>query len=116
MVFKKQTLINEKTLKNKLFQDGIFINWHTRWQKRLTKNKKSIELSLSLMRTANPQTIPRNHKVEEALDAASIKDDLIPLINLLKVLGKPYNERSGITAYQTLPPSSDHVYQTFCGT
>ena len=110
------SLIKEKVPKDKLFQDGVFIDWHKRWQKRLKQNKKSIALSLSLMRRVNPQIIPRNHKVEEALDAASIKDDLTPFINLLKVLGKPYNEHSGINDYQTPSPPSDRVYQTFCGT
>jgi Uncharacterized conserved protein len=35
------------------------------------------EKSLKLMRSANPLVIPRNHKVEEALEAAN-NDDLNP--------------------------------------
>ena len=68
------------------------------------------------MRSNNPQIIPRNHKVEEALDAASAKNNLTPLNNLLKVLSKPYDECSGIAVYQTPPAPSEHIYQTFCGT
>ena len=41
------------------------------------------------MRATNPLNIPRNHKVEEALDAASIKGDLNPMRNLIKVLKIP---------------------------
>ena len=41
------------------------------------------------MRSVNPLVIPRNHKVEEALEAAN-NDDLNPMKNLLKVLEKPY--------------------------
>ena len=37
------------------------------------------------MRSVNPLVIPRNHIVEEALDAAN-KDDLNPMLNLLRVL------------------------------
>ena len=110
------SLTKEKIPNEKLFQNVTFINWYKSWQKRLEKNKKSIELSLSLMRSNNPQIIPRNHKVEEALDAASAKNNLTPFNNLLKVLSKPYDECSGIAVYQTPPAPSEHIYQTFCGT
>ena len=102
--------------KDKLFQNSTFLNWYHRWQTRLTQNKEPIELSLNLMRTTNPLIIPRNHKVEEALDAASINGDLVPMYNLLEVLKKPYDDQSAIIAYQSPPVPNEHVYQTFCGT
>ena len=110
------SLIKEDTLKDKLFQDNTFLKWHQKWKTRLTKNKKPIELSLDLMRNTNPLIIPRNHKVEEVLDAASIKGDLVPMHNLLEVLKKPYDYQSEISAYQNPPLDSERVYQTFCGT
>ena len=110
------SLMKEGVPKDKLFQDSIFLNWYHRWQTRLTQNKKPIELSLRLMRATNPLIIPRNHKVEEALDAASINGDLIPMYNLLKFLKKPYDNQSAIPTYQSPPAPSEHVYQTFCGT
>ena len=99
-----------------LIQDSTFNNWHQQWQKRLMQNKKPKEISLKLMKTANPLIIPRNHKVEEALEAASIKGDMVPMRNLLEVLKKPYDARQGITAYQTPSEPSEQIYQTFCGT
>ena len=108
-------LMKKEFSKDKLFQDSTFLNWHQQWQTRLTQNRKPKELSLSLMRTTNPLVIPRNHKVEEALEAA-INDDLAPMYKLLEVLKKPYDDKSEITAYQSPPPHSEHVYQTFCGT
>ena len=110
------SLTEKKIPKDKLFEDSIFLNWHQQWQARLTKNNKPIELSLNLMRSTNPLIIPRNHKVEEALDAASINGDLVPMHNLLEVLKTPYDNKSEITAYQNPPAPSEHVYQTFCGT
>ena len=110
------SLIKEDVLKDKLFQDSTFLDWHKRWQTRLTQNNRPIELSLSLMRTTNPRIIPRNHKVEEALGAASIDGDLVPMYNLLEVLKTPYEDRPEITAYQSPPAPSEHAYQTFCGT
>jgi len=108
-------LMKENFKKDKLFKKSTFIDWHKRWINRIKQNKKPEELSLNLMRITNPLVIPRNHKVEETLDAAN-NDDLIPLHNLLKVLKKPYDNNSEITKYQSPPPPSGKIYKTFCGT
>ena len=110
------SLSKKDVLKNKLFKDIKFLNWYQQWQNRLTLNKKPIELSLNLMRTSNPLIIPRNHKVEEVLESASINGVLEPLHNLLRVLKKPYDNQSDIIDYQSPPAPSKHKYQTFCGT
>ena len=110
------SLSKENVLKDKLFQDSKFLNWYQRWQTRLTQNKKSKQSSLSLMCTVNPLIIPRNYKVEEALDAASINGDLVPMYNLLEVLKKPYDNRQEIKSYQSPPVPNEKIYQTFCGT
>ena len=109
------SLIKEDALKDILFQKNSFLNWYNRWQERLTQNKRSIEFSLSLMRQANPLIIPRNYKVEEVLEAATINGDLNSMHNLLRVLKKPYDNQLGITSYQLPPAPSEHVYQTICG-
>jgi len=67
------------------------------------------------MRSSNPLVIPRNHRVEEALDGAN-SGDLKPTINLLKILEKPYEDRKEINEYQSPAPPSDKKYKTFCGT
>ena len=41
------------------------------------------------MRNNNPLVIPRNHKVEEALEAAE-KNDLKPFNKILEILKNPY--------------------------
>ena len=66
------------------------------------------------MRSSNPLVIPRNHKVEEALEAAE-QNNLEPFNNILKILKKPYDEQIGNESYQS-PSVSDEKYQTFCGT
>jgi uncharacterized protein YdiU (UPF0061 family) len=65
------------------------------------------------MKKNNPIVIPRNHKVEEALDAAN-NDNLKPMNDLLSILNKPYSAQSNIESFQS--PSNDQNYQTFCGT
>ena len=67
------------------------------------------------MKTVNPIVIPRNHKVEEALDAAN-NGDLKQLKKLIKVLETPYLNQKDIYDYQLPTPTSDQKYQTFCGT
>ena len=58
------------------------------------------------MRRANPWIIPRNHRVEEALAAASDGDDL-----------GPFEESAGNASYAE-PAAADVTagYRTFCGT
>ena len=83
-------------------------NWYQRWRSR--------EISFELMRANNPKVIPRNHKVEEALKAASVDGDLTLFHQLLDVLAKPYeNNYPNIANYQT-PAELGCSYRTFCGT
>ncbi len=69
------------------------------------------------MRRVNPWLIPRNHRVEEALAAASDGGDLGPFERLLAVLRAPYDETAANAAYAE--PAAAEVtagYRTFCGT
>ena len=66
------------------------------------------------MKKNNPLVIPRNHKVEEALEAAE-KNDLKPITQLLEILKDPYTQKEDTLNYQ-IPSRSDEKYQTFCGT
>ncbi len=108
-------LMNENIKEDKVYKNENFLGWKEQWQERLKINNNSPEKSLKLMQSANPIVIPRNHKVEEALEAAN-NDDLNPIKNLLKVLEKPYESQEGISEYQSPAPITDKKYQTFCGT
>ena len=66
------------------------------------------------MKNFNPLVIPRNHKVEEALEAAE-KDNIEPINDLLEILKSPYTHQNNILNYQ-IPSDLDEKYQTFCGT
>ena len=65
------------------------------------------------MKKNNPTVIPRNHKIEEALEAAN-NNDLSLTKKLLSILDKPYDNQYDIENYQS--PSNNSEYQTFCGT
>lgn len=98
------------------FNNATFIEWHTHWQARLSRQSYSKESSVNLMLANNPAIIPRNHRVEEALTVASEQGDYTQLHQLLAAVTNPYIETSDYKDYRTPPPPSDRVYQTFCGT
>lgn len=97
------------------YQCNEFQNWYERWQFRIKQNNKSLHSSLQLMRRTNPTVIPRNHKVNQCLEAAS-KGNLQPFQELLLVVQTPYKESLNIKAYQSPPTPHEQVIQTFCGT
>lgn len=69
------------------------------------------------MRRVSPLVIPRNHRVEEALSAASDHGDLGPFERLLDALRRPYDDVDANAPYAE--PASATVtasYRTFCGT
>ncbi|WP_028471968.1 protein adenylyltransferase SelO [Nocardioides alkalitolerans] len=67
------------------------------------------------MDRVNPVYVPRNHLVQEALDAAT-DGDLEPLRQLLDVLAAPYDERPGLERYAAPAPEAFGAYTTYCGT
>ena len=99
---------------NKLFEDNEFITWKKKWEVRLLKNNNTLDKSIELMKSNNPVVIPRNHKVEEALEAAE-QNDLEPINKILEILKNPYDNRDEINDYRS-PSKSNEKYQTFCGT
>jgi len=108
-------LMNQNIKNKKIYNNQSFFDWQKQWQDRLKINNNSPEKSLKLMRSNNPLLIPRNHKVEEVLEAAN-NGDLNPAKNLLKILEKPYENRKEIKEYQSPAPPSNKIYKTFCGT
>ena len=108
-------LMEQNFKKDKIYNNQSFLDWKKQWQIRLKINNSLPKESLKLMRSSNPLVIPRNHKVEEALDAAN-NGDFKPTKNLLKILEKPYEDRKEISEYQSPATLSGKIYKTFCGT
>ncbi|EKN67597.1 hypothetical protein BABA_12745 [Neobacillus bataviensis LMG 21833] len=99
-----------------LFGTPEFDRWYERWQARLGRQKEPKASSHQLMRESNPGVIPRNHRVEEALEAAVNQGDYSVMERLLVVLSKPYAHTNEQVDYCTLPGPSTSPYRTFCGT
>jgi uncharacterized protein YdiU (UPF0061 family) len=97
-----------------LSSDASYHDWHQRWQERLGRQPQSASDVIAHMRRHNPAHIPRNHKVEEALAAATTNADLSVMNRLLAVLAKPYDHSQDHPDYRA--PSGAEAYRTFCGT
>ncbi|RYG90588.1 YdiU family protein [Loktanella sp. IMCC34160] len=99
-----------------LFLDPApFDGWLEHWQARFDADRADPAQRIAAMNRANPIYIPRNHKVEEALSAAT-GGDFGPFRTLLEVLAEPYTERPGLEAFAAPAPDSFGPYTTFCGT
>jgi uncharacterized protein YdiU (UPF0061 family) len=68
------------------------------------------------MRAVNPAFIPRNHRVEQAIDAAIESGDFSPFADLLTVLSRPYEDQAAFAKYANPPQTGKRVFRTFCGT
>ncbi len=99
-----------------LYAAAEFTDWAGRWWARLKRQGIAPAVALENMRRVNPAVIPRNHKVEEALAAATAHGDMSALHSLLAALQKPFTETAENAAYRIPAPKSDEPYRTFCGT
>ncbi|MEI2664287.1 protein adenylyltransferase SelO [Rossellomorea sp. LJF3] len=111
--FRSLTLGREES---DVFNTPEFTSWKERWKERLSRQDEKLEASKQRMRTSNPSVIPRNHRVEEALQAAVEENDYSVMNDLLSVLEDPYAYFPGQKEYCTLPSPSDRPYRTYCGT
>ena len=109
-------LINDGLPDGEQYQNETFQQWHKQWRARLARNSKPLASSLCLMRNHNPAVIPRNHLVEQALNAASDDNDLAPTRALLEALAEPYADRDSDDPYRQSAAPGEQVFQTFCGT
>jgi uncharacterized protein YdiU (UPF0061 family) len=67
------------------------------------------------MRAANPAFIPRNHRVEQMIEAA-VAGDYAPFERLLDVLARPYTDQPDADDLKRPPTPAEVVENTFCGT
>ena len=86
--------------------------WFAQWRSLLT----STDDELVAMRQTNPALIARNHRVEEALRAASEDGDLAPTLRLVAALRNPYELAADDSELQQPPSPAERVTETFCGT
>lgn len=100
-----------------LAPDAAWGDWWARWTRRTGLANGPRPALAAALRATNPRFIPRNLRVEEALDAATERGDLAPFERLLAVLQRPFDEQPDAAPYAEPPaPAQMAGYRTFCGT
>ncbi|CEH33651.1 protein adenylyltransferase SelO [Romboutsia lituseburensis] len=102
--------------KNKgMFGSKEFEHWYKVWKDRLDRQEESKESIQNLMKKSNPYVIPRNYRVEEAIEKAE-SGDYDFMKKLLNVISNPYEYSIDKKDYSNPPEPSKYPYRTFCGT
>jgi len=99
-----------------LFGTKEFAEWQSGWRARLGRQQDDEVEVRRLMERSNPAVIPRNHRVEEALAAATLHGDYGVMDRLLAVLARPYDYDAEHAEYAEPPAEAAVPYRTFCGT
>ncbi|MDO6963303.1 protein adenylyltransferase SelO [Rhizobium alvei] len=100
-----------------LFEDRRGIHeWLDRWRQRLRLAGIAAEQAEIRMKAANPFLIPRNHRIEEAIEAAIERDDFSLFHRLNQALSDPFDDTAANNVFATAPQPEQRVLRTFCGT
>ncbi len=100
-----------------LFSDpAAFDPWAERWLRRIDREGVGVEERRKAMKRADPARIPRNHRVEEVIVAATERDDFGPFEELLAALADPFSDRPEFARFEEPPKPEERITQTFCGT
>ncbi len=89
--------------------------WLDEWGGRFNKVSSSSTDRLEGMKQINPIYIPRNHRVEQAIQAG-LQGDFDLFHELVEVLSKPFEAQAGFEHYELTPTPEEIVRRTFCGT
>lgn len=91
-------------------------SWARLWRARLTRESLESAVRAAAMRQVNPVFIPRNHRIEQVINAAVQREDFAPFAELSAVLSRPYQGQAGFESYANSPQPGERVLRTFCGT
>jgi len=99
------------------FRDpDAFDSWAVAWRRRLNEERVTAADRAAAMRRTNPAYIPRNHRVEAVIQAALLRQDFQPFVELLDAVIRPFEEGPGLERFAWPARPEERVTQTFCGT
>lgn len=90
--------------------------WAATWQQRLSQEPLAAPEIAVTMRSVNPAFIPRNHRIQEAIEAAEERRDFEPFRTMLDVVSRPFDDRPELQPYTAPARPEERVQRTFCGT
>ncbi|MGC6567115.1 MAG: protein adenylyltransferase SelO [Akkermansiaceae bacterium] len=82
--------------------------WLQRWQESGSPDP-------DVMKKTNPVFIPRNHRIEEVIEAGK-REDFEPFHRLHSILQSPFAEQEEHVGFEQTPAPGEVVCNTFCGT
>lgn len=103
--------LHHGTARDQFTDPTAFDDWAVRWHARLETETDA----KARMAAANPVLIPRNHRIEQMIEAA-VAGDYIPFKRLVDVLSHPYEDQPDAQDLTQPPTPSEVVQETFCGT
>ncbi|MCW9033357.1 MAG: YdiU family protein [Rhodospirillales bacterium] len=106
---------NFTTLSALFSEPTAFLDWVASWKIRIAKEGMSTADRMATMQAVNPIFIPRNHRIEEMIQAA-LTGDYEPFERLLKILSLPFTSQPEHADYETPPKPDEIIHETFCGT
>ena len=106
---------SDDTVRGLFDEPAAFDDWIMQWRRRLADEPADDRERRAAMRAVNPAFVPRNHLVEEMINAA-LDGDLKPFDDLMTVLVTPFADQPDFARYANPPRSDQVVRQTFCGT
>lgn len=85
------------------------------WRERAAGRGEAAEEIAAAMNAVNPLFVPRNHRIEQAIQAA-VKGDMTVFRELETVLAQPFDNHPELAHYADAPEPEERVARTFCGT
>lgn len=85
------------------------VAWLEGWERHRDLN------GVQRMLSSNPIYIPRNHRIEQAIEQANL-GYFTPFHELVDLLAHPLKEQAGFEHYELAPKLHEEVQETFCGT
>ncbi len=97
--------------RDQFLNPASYDQWEANWTKRLVSEADP----QTRMNAANPAFIPRNHRIEQMIQAG-VADDFAPMGRLMDTLATPFGDQPEAQDLAHPPTPSEVVRQTFCGT
>lgn len=103
------------SVRDQFTDPAVFDDWAAKWRQRLSRDGGDAASRKAAMDAVNPAFIPRNHRIEAAIQAGT-DGDFAPFEKLNAVLAKPFEDQPKMAEFAAPPKLDERVLRTFCGT
>ena len=116
-LFFRQLSSNKPAKAGELFNDqNRWLSWFSAWQARITAQNRTDEQRVTAMQRVNPELIPRNHLIQQAIDQVTRDGDLSLFNQLKQAWLTPFDSDPAFETFSRPASEQERVQRTFCGT